>query len=100
MYKMKKSLIKTNVCVQGQTIEQRVQKLLLSNEPITDGAPTIYTDRKDGVLPDYDIRTDKMEYAIDVMGAVAKSKIAQRQKYLTGEDNGGEKPLNTSANEQ
>ena len=36
---------------EGESIENKVAKLIENNEPITDGAPIIYTEKKDGVLP-------------------------------------------------
>ena len=36
---------------EGETIEQKVNRIVNNNEPITDGAPIIFTERKDGVLP-------------------------------------------------
>ena len=36
---------------EGESIEEKVAKLIENNEPITDGAPIIYTEKKDGVLP-------------------------------------------------
>ena len=41
---------------EGKSIEIKVSKLIENNEPITDGAPIIYTEKKDGVLPQYDIK--------------------------------------------
>ena len=48
---------------EGNSIEGKCAKLIENNEPITDGAPIIYTERKDGILPAYDIRTDRWEIA-------------------------------------
>ena len=48
---------------QGETIEQKCERITQSKEPISDGAPIVYTEKKDGVLPQYDIRTDKWEIA-------------------------------------
>lgn len=62
---------------EGETLEQKVAKLLENNEPITDGAPIIYTEKKDGVLPQYDIRTDKWEIARTAMDLANASKIAK-----------------------
>ena len=43
---------KTNYEFQdGESIENKVQRITENNEPITDGAPIIYTNREDGVLP-------------------------------------------------
>lgn len=43
------------------------------------GAPLIYTERKDGVLPAYDIRTDKMALAQEAMEKNMKAVNAKRQ---------------------
>ena len=51
-----------------------------SKEPITDGAPLIYTERKEGVIPAYDVRTDRFEIAVEAMGKVVKSNIAKREQ--------------------
>ena len=47
-----------NQSYEGESIESKVERIVTNNEPISDGAPLIYTDRKEGVLPQYDIRTD------------------------------------------
>ena len=35
----------------GESIEEKVKRITENNEPIADGAPIIYTNREDGVLP-------------------------------------------------
>lgn len=72
----------TDVCYEGESIENKVNRILINKEPITDGAPLIYTNRKDGVLPGYNIRTDRFDVAIDAMDKVAKSKLAKRMEYI------------------
>lgn len=62
---------------EGESIEEKVSKLTENNEPITDGAPIIYTEKKDGVLPQYDIRTDKWDIAQSAMDLANASKIAK-----------------------
>lgn len=64
---------------EGESIENKVDRILDSKEPISDGAPIIYTEKKDGVLPQFDIRTDKWELAQDAMDKVNKAKIAKGQ---------------------
>ena len=49
-----------NNSVEGETIEEKIRRITNNKEPITDGAPLVYTDRKDGVRPEYDIRTDRV----------------------------------------
>lgn len=81
MYKPKrvgKSYIGTVEPVEGETIEHKVERILNNKEPITDGAPEIYTERKDGVGAEYNIRTDRWELATESMDIVNKQKQAKR----------------------
>ena len=49
---------------EGEFIEGKVARVVENKEPIEDGAPIIYTERKDGVIPAYNIRTDKWDIPI------------------------------------
>ena len=74
---------KTNYEFQdGESIEAKVKRITENNEPITDGAPIIYTNRDDGVLPAYNIRTDRWEVAMDAYDKItrnsAKKEIAPK----------------------
>ena len=66
---------------EGERIETKVSRITENNEPITDGAPIIYTKREDGVLPAYDIRTDRWEVAQQAMEAVNQANIAKSKNY-------------------
>lgn len=57
-----------------------MNRIVNNKEPISDGAPLVYTDRKDGVQPAYDIRTDRFEIAVDAMDKVQKSYMAKREE--------------------
>lgn len=108
MYK-KNSMPKTKLCVretvEGETIEQKVERVTINKEPITDGANTYYTERSEGVMPAFDPRTDRFEVAIDATDKITKSALAKRQQALdekreaenptkpTGES--GETPVNS-----
>lgn len=74
--------IKTNYEYQeGESIENKVRRVTENNEPITDGAPIIYTNRDDGVLPAYNIRTDRWEIAQQAMDAVNQANLAKSKNY-------------------
>ena len=76
-----------NDSLEGESIEHKIERLIENNEPISDSAPIIYTERKDGVLPQYDIRTDRFELAIDAMDKVTKSHVAKRvEMYKKNDD--------------
>lgn len=73
---------KTNYEYQlGESIETKVKRITENNEPITDGAPIIYTNRDDGVLPAYNIRTDRWEIAQQAMDAVNQANLAKSKNY-------------------
>lgn len=86
-----------NTSVEGETIEMKIERITVNREPITDGAPLIYTERKQGVLAGYDIRTDRFEIAIEAMDKVSKSNKAKREEQgkvinLTKENDNGVEP--------
>ena len=64
---------------EGETIETKVRRVMSNNEPIHDEAPLIYTERKEGVNPDYDIRSDRFDFALYAMSKIEKSKRAERE---------------------
>ncbi len=74
--------IALNQSYEGETIEQKVDRIVNNAEPISDGAPLIYTERKDGVMPEYDIRTDRWELAVDAMTHVSKTELAKREARI------------------
>lgn len=72
-----KGSIATNNSYEGERIEQKVERFVNGGEPITDGAPLIYTDREDGVKPEYNIRTDRWDIGLEAMDYVTRSERAK-----------------------
>lgn len=64
--------------LQGEPIELKIERIVSNKEPISDGAPSIFTERKDGVVAAYNIRTDRFEVAAEAMDKVAGSIQARR----------------------
>jgi CRISPR/Cas system-associated protein Cas7 (RAMP superfamily) len=90
-YKIKNSTsLSVNNYIEGETIEEKIRRITETKEPISDGAEIIYTPRKDGVKPEYDIRTDRFDVAIDAMDKVSKTRIARREESLKAEIDGVE----------
>lgn len=61
----------------GLTIEQKMEKLTLNNEPISEGDELIFTEANEGVAPEYDIRTSKWDVVVD-----AADKLKNRRELL------------------
>jgi hypothetical protein len=70
---------------EGETIEEKVARIVQTKEPITDTAPIIYTEKKDGVLPAYNIRTDRFDLAIDAFDKIEMERIAKKNQ-ITADD--------------
>lgn len=72
--------IKTDLCKDGQSIEEQMRKALRSGEPIDATAKLEYSNRCDGVLPIFDIRTDRFEYARMATDKVHATNYASRME--------------------
>lgn len=85
MYKTKKPTktgFNVNKSVEGESMEQKMERIINSGEPIKDGAPLIYTERKEGVNAAMNIRTDRWEIAVDASNKVTRSYQARREDFL------------------
>lgn len=71
---------------EGISLEDMITKATNEESPIDTAAATTYTERKDGVLPEFDIRTDRWEIAQDAMDHTHRSIIARRQENLPDKD--------------
>lgn len=63
-----------------ESLEQKLRRAMTTAEPIDMSAPQIYTERSEGVKPEYDIRTDRWEIAEEAMDKVAASRVAKREQ--------------------
>lgn len=71
-----------NLTYQAEPREVKLRKIINGeSNDMEDGVfPTIYTEKKDGVQPEYDIRTDRFEVAIDAIDKINKSTANQIAK--------------------
>lgn len=71
-----------NLAYQAEPREVKLRKIINGeSSSMEDGVfPTIYTEKKDGVLPEYDIRTDRFEVAIDAIDKINQSVANQIAK--------------------
>lgn len=71
-----------NLTYQAEPREVKLRKIISGEaNNMEDGVfPTIYTEKKDGVQPEFDIRTDRFEIAIDAMDKINQSTAEQIAK--------------------
>lgn len=63
---------------EGESIEQMLRRMTKEGEPIEATTKMRYFERKDGVRPEFDIRTDRFEMAREALDKVNASSFAQR----------------------
>lgn len=78
----KGSINNPNLAYQAEPREVKLRKIISGEaNNMEDGVfPTIYTEKKDGVQPEYDIRTDRFEVAIDAIDKINQSMANQVAK--------------------
>lgn len=71
-----------NLTYEAEPREVKLRKIINGEaNNMEDGVfPTIYTEKKDGVQPEYDIRTDRFEVAIDAIDKINQSVANQIAK--------------------
>lgn len=74
-----KTTLHVNNTQEGETLEKKVYRMKNNKEPFTAEVQTNYTERNEGIKPEYNIRTDRFEIAIDAMSAVDKTHKAKRE---------------------
>ena len=76
-----KGLITVNKTVEGEMLEDMIKRAVTEMTPIEENAPIIYTPRKDGVKAEYNIRTDRMDIALEAATAYNEHYYGQRKEY-------------------
>lgn len=95
-------ILNTTEGFQGKSLEEKVFEAVNSKAPIEAVAPMVYTERKDGVLPETNIRTDRFEVAQEAMTNIAEGIRVRRAKRLfeanKPNENKMDKPASGSGN--
>ena len=80
MSRYNKTLFSVNESYEAETLEQKIEKIMSSKEPIDETAPIIYTERKNGINPAHDVRTDRFNLALEAMDIETKNRIATNEE--------------------
>jgi hypothetical protein len=86
-----KTSLNVNEETEGESIEAQVRRLTNNKEPIKNASPLIYSERKDGVQPQFNIRNDKWEQMTETSDLSTKQQLAERQGRIddkTAQDEG------------
>lgn len=64
----------------GESIEEMLRRATENKEAIEARDPMLYTPKADGVRPEYNIRTDRQEIALDAVDKFSKSIRARKDE--------------------
>lgn len=92
-----KGKLNVNDTYEGESIETLVAKRMEGGEIELGGKALLYTERKDGVLPETNIRTDKFDLALMAQDAIAKSARARQNAPDKGAKAEGSQSESTQA---
>lgn len=81
--------ITTNIVTESESLEQQMRRARDNKEPIKATAKITYNDRKDGVLPQHDIRTDRFMIAMMATDKIHATKAAERMAMDFPKDDKG-----------
>lgn len=67
----------------GESIETKLDRIINNGAPIEtgDSAPPLYTERKQGVIPETNIRTDRFDMALDAHEVIHQQQMAKRKEF-------------------
>ena len=100
MYKVKQqsggTKLKVNRTEEGEFLHTKIERMIANKEDITEGvSQLIYTERKEGVRPEFNPRADKWDIALDGMDKASKSALARRNEKvnMSSDDDGKPEPV-------
>lgn len=77
--KFNKTSLTVNEATEGEPLEIKIERMISNKEKIDADAPIIYTERKEGVRPSTNIRTDRFDIAIEASDKISRSYKARRE---------------------
>lgn len=96
-YVSEKGIFHRNKTYEGKSIEQQIAERMEGENIELGGKSLLYTERKDGVLPETNIRTDRMDLAMMAYDTVTKTHRAKRDGVGKKSDNAGEATTDTKS---
>lgn len=85
MYKkgnIKKTSIAKNTSYDAEPLETQIERMLENGSEIDTSKELIFTERKDGVLAGYNIRTDKWRVANEAGEKLYQAGVTERNKNI------------------
>lgn len=74
--------LRVDATYEAEGLEVKLRRVTETNEPLAGDIPVVYTKKTDGVLPAYDIRTDRFEIAREAMSKVREGEMAKEAQRM------------------
>lgn len=92
--KPQETTIELNEAVIGESLETKIERILENGEGVTEAVPIIHTPRAEGVLPEYNVRTDRFDVALEGTDYIQKSNTAKAEEKAEAQRKAREEALN------
>lgn len=89
----KKTQIICNETYEAESLEEKLRRMIETGEDVGETVTCTYTERKDGVLPEYDIRTDRFDLAVAATDKVSATLQSQREERIKAKEKKVETPV-------
>lgn len=83
--KFTRTKIRVNTSVEGEHLSTSIRRMIENKEPIGTTGVVSYTRPNEGVLAQFDIRTDRFEIAMQAQDKAARYHNAKNQEALKAE---------------
>lgn len=80
--KITETSIDLNQSTEGEPLENKIERMMNNEAGIEQEVEMQYTDRKDGVRPEYNPRTDKWDLAAETMELASTNTLEARKEKL------------------
>lgn len=70
--------VERNQSVQGEPMHIKIERMMTNGDKSDETVELIFTERNEGVLNGYNIRTDRFDIALDALSVAEKSTQARR----------------------
>lgn len=81
-----KTGFKVNQSREGETIEEKVTRMVTNGEPISDSAPIMFQPKSEGVKAEWNARTSKMDLLLEAQDVNTIARIATANAFIRNEE--------------
>lgn len=76
--KREKTSLRVSKIQEGETMEHKMQRMMQQGADVNDVTELIFTERKEGVIPETDVRNEAWDVAVEATDAASRDHLTKR----------------------